>query len=103
MIIEIIFVIILLYVGFVFLKMEHHTRKLKILLIVGVVLLIYVSVMNIFSSDRVDLTSPRGIIKGVYLYVGWIGTTISNLWDVGKDTVGMVGEAVKTENSTGGR
>jgi len=47
----------------------------------------------------VDLKSPRGIIDGVYLYVGWIGHTTSSLWDIGTNTVSLVGNAIKMNNT----
>ena len=90
---------LLVFLGLFLMQMEHHTRKIKVILVVLLALLIYFSIVNIFSSEKVDLTSPRGVINGVYVYFGWIGTTISNLWDVGSDTVHTVGNAVKM-NST---
>jgi len=72
--------------------------KMFILLIIGA--LIYFSIVSVFSSPQVDLTSPKGIIGGAYFYVGWIGQAAASLWDVGVDTTHMVGNAIKV-NSTG--
>ena len=100
MIIQILIAAILITIGFIFLKAEHHTRKFKIIVIIIVGLLLYFSMMSIFSSKEIDLTSPRGIVNAVYVYFGWIGQTSSALWDIGIDTVHMVGNAIKIQNST---
>jgi len=94
-------VIIALFVlaGLWYLKMEHHSRKMKVIVIVIIGALIYFSMMSIFTSEQVELTSPRGVVNAVYIYFGWVGQTASNLWDVGADTVGLVGNAVKVNNS----
>lgn len=99
MIAQWVIIIFLVLIGLWFLKLEHHSRKFKIVIIVIVGALIYFSMMSIFTSERVDLTSPRGVVNAVYVYFGWIGRTASNLWDVGADTVGMVGNAIKFDNN----
>ena len=65
--------------------MEHHTRNIKIAVLVIILALLYFSMMGIFTSDNVDLTSPRGLINGMYVYFGWMGQTVSGLWDIGAD------------------
>ena len=99
MIVQWVIVAIFVVVGLWYLKMEHHSRKMKIVVIVLIGALIYFSMMNIFTSEQVDLTSPRGVVNAVYIYFGWIGQTASNLWDIGADTVSLVGNAVKVNNS----
>ena len=54
---------------------------------------------TVFNSDEVNLDSPRGVVNGIYLYVGWLGDTISSLWDVGQDTISTVGHVVKVNAS----
>ena len=90
-----IFIVAALY----YLKLEHHGRKVKVIIILLICVVIYFSIIGIFTSNEVDITSPRGIVKGVYLYVGWIGQTASNLWEVGTDTVKTVGNAIKINNT----
>jgi len=90
---------VLVIVGLFLLKIEHHTRKYKVLGMILIGLIIYISVIGIFSSGQVDLTSPKGIVSGVYLYFGWIGQTASSLWDIGVDTTHMVGNAIKVNAS----
>ncbi|MBU2577085.1 MAG: hypothetical protein KKF50_05185 [Nanoarchaeota archaeon] len=91
---------VLIILGLWYLKMEHHTRRVKIIVIVIIGILIYFSMVGIFSSEKVNLTSPRGVVNGVYVYFGWIGQTASNLWDVGTDTVRTVGNAIKINNNS---
>ena len=99
MVIQWIIIGVFILVGFWYLKMEHHTRKAKVIAIVIIVALLYFSMMGIFSSEKVNMTSPRGIINGVYVYFGWMGQTVSNLWDIGADTVRTVGNAIKIGDS----
>lgn len=90
---------LMVFIGLFLIKMEHHARKIKVIVILLIGLLLYFSIMGIFSSEKVELTSPRGIVNAVYVYFGWIGTTIGNLWDIGANTVHTVGNAIKL-NST---
>ncbi len=99
MIIEWIVIAIFVFIGLIFLKLEHHTKKIKILIILVIGFILYFSIVNHFNSDQVDITSPSGIVSGIYLYVGWIGQTATNLWDVGTDTASLVGNAVKVNNT----
>ena len=82
-------------IGLWYLKMEHHTRKVKAIIIVVIVALLYFSMMSVFSSEKVNLTSPSGIVHGVYVYFGWMGSTAASLWDIGTDTVRTVGNAIR--------
>ena len=99
MIVQWIIIGVFVLIGLWFLKMEHHTRKVKIITIALIGLVIYFSMVGIFTSEQVNLTSPRGVVNAVYVYFGWIGQTMSNLWDVGTDTVSMVGNAIKVNNT----
>ena len=101
MIVEWIAVAVIVAIGLFFMQMEHHVRKYKVIAVALIGLLIYFSVIGIFSSGEVDFASPKSIINGVYLYVGWMGQTASSLWEIGKDTSHMVGNAIKVNvNST---
>jgi hypothetical protein len=90
---------ILVLIGLSFLKFEHHAKKVKIVFIIIIILLLYFSFMHIFSSNQVDLSSPRGIANGIYYYFGWIGRTAVNLWDIGVSTSRTVGNAVRINNT----
>jgi len=86
-------------IGFWFVKAEHHTKKIKIVVLVLIGLLLYFSMMSIFTSEEISLASPRGIVNAVYVYFGWIGQTTSTLWDIGTDTVHLVGNAIKVNDT----
>ena len=90
---------VLILLGFMLLKFDHHGRKIKLVIVLVVAALIYLSIISIFNSESFDLSSPKGIVKATYLYFGWLGRTAANLWDAGKETAGMVGNAIKF-NST---
>ncbi|MCK5449641.1 hypothetical protein KAI32_02150 [Candidatus Pacearchaeota archaeon] len=90
---------ILVLLGFLIFKMDHHIQLIKSIIIVLIGLLFYLSMVGILSSDQVDLTSPQGIVQATYLYFGWIGETTSKLWDIGTETTNLVGNAIKVNNS----
>lgn len=102
MIIQWVAIGVFILVGLWYLKMEHHTQKVKIAVLIIIGVIAYFSMISIFSSDKVDLTSPRGIVNSVYIYFGWIGQTFSNLWDIGTDTVSLVGNAIRVNSSEEG-
>lgn len=99
MILSVIIILILVFFAFMFLKLDHHAKRIKLIVLVLVILLLYFSLRGVFTSKEVDLNSPRGIMNGIYVYCGWLGQTMWNLWDVGKDTMRTVGNAIKV-NST---
>ena len=99
MITQAIIIIMFIIIGLIILRAEHQTRKVKILILVIIGFLLYFSIVSLFTSEQVDITSPRGIVQATYLYFGWIGQTASNLWDVGTNTVHLVGNAIKFNNT----
>ena len=99
MVIQWIVITVLVLLGLWFFQLEHHTRKIKIVVAIAVVALLYFSMITIFSSQEVDLTNPRGIVNAVYFYAGWIGQTATNLWDIGVDTTTLVGNAIKVNRT----
>jgi len=99
MVIQWIIIGLLVLIGFWYIKLEHQTQKIKIIVLVVIAVLIYFSMIEVFSSEKVDLTSPRGVIGGVYAYFGWMGQAVTGLWDVGVNTVHMVGNAIKIDDS----
>jgi hypothetical protein len=99
MIPEIIAIIIIVVIGIFFLQMEHHARKFKIIIVALIGLLLYASLLGLFSTEKIDFKSPKSIVGGAYLYMGWIGKTASSLWDIGGSTVALVGNAIKINDS----
>lgn len=90
---------IFVLVGFFLLEIDHRTKKYKVIILVVLGLLLYFSAINIFSSNKVELSSPKGVVSAVYYYFGWMGETSVKLWDIGENTVNLVGDAIKTNNS----
>lgn len=95
-----IIIAVLVVLALLILRIEHTGRRVKVFVLIIIVALLYLSVMTLFSSDAVDLNSPRGIVNAIYLYFGWMGKVISNLWDIGKETANTVGNVIKL-NMTG--
>jgi hypothetical protein len=63
-----------------------------------VVILIFLSMSSVLSKETVDLTSPRGVMNAIYLYVGWLGETTVDLWDIGKESISLAGNAIRVNN-----
>ena len=97
MVIQWIVIGVFVLVGLWYIKVEHHTRKIKIIILVVIGAIIYFSMIGIFTSEQVSLSSPRGVVNAVYVYFGWIGQTASSLWDIGTDTAHLVGNAIKID------
>ena len=90
---------VLVFIGLILLKLDHHSKKIKIFIILIIGFIIYFSIVGHFNSEQIDITSPRGAVSGVYLYFGWIGQVASNLWDIGVDTKHLVCNAIKINNT----
>ncbi len=100
MIVEWLTIAILILAVLFLIELKHRTEKIKIVAVLLIGLLLYFSISGVFSSSHVDLASPRGVIDGVYLYIGWLGHTASSLWDIGTNTVVLVGNAIKVNNDS---
>ena len=100
MIISIIIAVLIIAGIIIFLKLDHHTKKIKAIILVFLLLMLYLSIANIFSKRSVDLKSPSGIVSAVGIYFSYVGHVVANLWDIGLETGEKVKKAVKVENET---
>ena len=99
MIVQWVVIAVFIIIGLYYLKFEHHAKKIKIVIFLVLGFALYFSLISHFNSDNVDLTSPRGVVNGIYLYVGWLGQTASSLWNIGSNTVTLVGNAIKINDT----
>ena len=86
---------ILIAIGLAFLKIGHHTKKAKTLVLIIIGLTIYFSAFELFSYEKFSLGSISGIFIALKLYFGWIWSVVVGVWDVGTDTVSFMGNAIK--------
>ena len=98
--ISLVVIAILVILGFLFIKFYHTGMKIKLVLLVLLALLLYFSISGLMASVDIDISSPQDVMKGVYLYFGWLGQTGGQVWDVGKTTAHTIKEVV-TFNTTG--
>lgn len=95
-----ILIIVALFILLAFFRVEHTGRRIKVIALILVLTLIYFSVSMVISQNKVDLKSPNGIFKGLYLYAGWLGEIALKMWDVGRQTVGMTANVIKGNSSS---
>jgi hypothetical protein len=84
-------------IAYALLKINHHTRKWRLLLIVFLGFLLYFSIMVSFQSNNVDLSSPLGVVNAGGVYLRWAGNSVLDLWDAGVETTTVVGNAIKID------
>ena len=82
-----------------FLKFEHYRKTGNVFLIIFILLLAYFSMNAMIKTGKMDFSSPKGVINSIAIYFGWLGETSFKLFDVGKDTVKLVGNAIKTNQT----
>jgi hypothetical protein len=99
MVISWVLIIGVVFIIFLMIKFDHQIRIIKIFTIIGILLLLSFSFYNIFKQNNVDTSSPKEVANAIYVYFGWLGTTMGQLWDIGKTTVTAVGNVVKTNES----
>ena len=86
---------ILIVIGWAFLKIGHHTKKAKTIVLIIIGLTIYFSAFELFSSENFNLGSISGIFIALKLYLVWVWGAVVLVWDVGTDTVSFAGNAIK--------
>lgn len=99
MILWVIVAIVLALIAFVYMKMEHQVRLVKVAFLSIVVILLVMSMIVMFNSGEVDLSSPGGVMSGIYLYIGWLGEFSVNLWDISVESTGRVMDAINVSSS----
>ena len=87
-------IIILVIIGLIILN-RHKGKIIKTVILIALALLIYFSLTKVVSLQEIDLTSRRQVANVLYTYVGWIGNTLTQLWDIGKETATIVGHTIK--------
>jgi cell division protein FtsW (lipid II flippase) len=82
-----------------FFHAEHLFNRVKIFIFVLIALIVLYSIFGFFFSGKADLSSPGAIASSVYSYFGWIGDKSIQIFNVGKDSVGLVGNIIKSNDS----
>jgi hypothetical protein len=91
-------IIFLAVMSILFFKFEHHLRLLRVALLAIVIIFIYLSMSSVISSESVDISSPKGVASAIYVYIGWLGETTTELFQIGKDAGSLAGNAIKVDN-----
>ena len=84
---------------FLWIKLEHQARLIKFVIVTLIVVMLVGSLFLTLSSGETDLSSPKGIVNAVYLYIGWLGGFTVDMWDLGVETTGKVINAMNVSES----
>jgi|SRR3989338_7794278 len=88
-------VLLVLIVGSL-IKFGGLTKKVKIALIIIAGFISYVLIINLFGSNKINLTSFDGFTDSIYLYVVWIVNAFFYIFDKGRDATEFVGNVIKS-------
>ncbi len=100
MVISWIVILLLLAIGLIYMKLEHHGRVIKVIVLVFLLFMILFSMSSILKMrGTTDYSDPKEIVQTVYYYFGWLGNTLSQLWSIGQETAVTVGNVVKVNES----
>src|SRR3989344_1108065 len=88
---------IILVLLFLFLIYGKQGGMVKLILLVIIGLFLYVAIAGVFTSEKVDFSTPKGAMNAAVIYFSWMGQTVSGLWDVSIETAHVVGNAIKVD------
>ena len=81
---------ILVVAGLIFIQFEHHAKKLKVMVGLAVVLLVFFSVMGFYNSGQSDFSSIKSSLDTVFFFAGWMWQSSLEIWGAGVDFTGRV-------------
>jgi len=86
---------VVLILAIIFIKFEHHTKRLKLILIIVLIAFIYFSASSVLHNSGVKVNSLEGAGKATSLYFSWLGNAATNVWHSGGEVKTIVGNAIK--------
>jgi uncharacterized membrane protein len=95
--------IILVLVLLAFLKFEHYNKTWHTLLAITLILFVYLSMTAMIKTGKMDFSSPRAVINSFTIYGGWLSETGFKLFDIGKDTIRTIGNAIRINQTDKGK
>lgn len=100
LLIVIVLVIVAMLIITMFIHLEHKLKAIKAIVLILILLIIGSSVYTWVKNDTNDLSSPKGIVNSIYMYVGWLGSTGAAIVDSTKDSFTIVGNAINGNSTT---
>lgn len=95
----ILIVICFLILAIVFIKFEHHTKRIKLVILLLFIFFVYFSASSIIKSSGIELNSVKGWIDVGGLYFSWLGNIGTNIWNSGAEFKTIVGNVIKVNAS----
>jgi glucan phosphoethanolaminetransferase (alkaline phosphatase superfamily) len=81
---------ILIVIGLIFIQFEHHTKKLKVMIVISILMLIFFSVIGFYNSGQSDFSSIKSSIDTTFFFLSWIWQSSLEIWDAGVEFTGKV-------------
>ena len=81
---------------YIFVRVDHGEKKIKLVILFIIFLLLYISFIGFKSSNKIDIDSTTAVGNTAFNYVKWVGHTVSNIWSARDDLANIVGNAAKT-------
>jgi len=82
-------IVILLIVGIVAIKMNHLRHRFFIILLIGLALFLYVTIMVVNKQNELDFSDTQGVFHALDVYVGWLANGFQNTKAIGGNAIKM--------------
>lgn len=91
-------IVVLVALGFAFLKMKDMKHKTFLIIIVLLFLFIYTTGYQVLKGEDINWKSAAGIEKGLRLYFAWMGGMFDNLKVITANAIRMDWSPNKTSS-----
>lgn len=95
MILNWIIVFAIISAGFLFIRLSHTEKKIKLIVVSVVLIFLYISANSLLTENNIKLDSIEGYSKAVSIYLGWLVSTGKTVFSVSGDAVKFAGNVIK--------
>ena len=87
--------ILIFIIGAFIIKLSHLSKKIKLFLFLGILLLVYLSFLGIINNNNINLNSFEGYTQAVSIYLESITNSFKSLNSIGSNSIKFVGNVIK--------
>ncbi len=84
-----IIVAVVLIGGFAYIKLGSTKDQIKLVLVVLLALFLFGTILVVYASNKLELTTTKGLIDAGKVYLGWLGNGFQNLKALAGNAIGM--------------